>query len=70
MVRFSLSIMVSWPRNRHDLRQAVDQIYSASVLSLLVIAISSLFVGMVLSLQLAVIMEHFGSVDWVSKMVA
>lgn len=48
----------------------LEQIYSVGVLSLLIIVISSLFIGMVLALQGYNILERFGSVEQLGQMVA
>jgi phospholipid/cholesterol/gamma-HCH transport system permease protein len=68
-IRFFIQVGCSVPTRKQEWRQVVEQCWSASVLSLLIIAISSVFVGLVLTMQLAMLMERFGSVDWVSKVV-
>ncbi|HJN37848.1 MAG TPA: ABC transporter permease [Gammaproteobacteria bacterium] len=68
-IRFFIQVLCAVPVNRQDYRQIIDQCWSASVLSLLIIGISAVFVGLVLSMQLAIMLERFGSVDWVSKVV-
>lgn len=48
----------------------VEQIYFVGVLSLLIIALSSLFIGMVLALQGYNILQKFGSVSQLGQLVA
>lgn len=48
----------------------IEQIYSVGVLSLVIIALSGLFIGMVLALQGYNILERFGSVEQLGQLVA
>jgi phospholipid/cholesterol/gamma-HCH transport system permease protein len=48
----------------------IEQIYAVGVLSIIIIAVSSLFIGMVLALQGYNILERFGAVEQLGQLVA
>jgi len=62
--------LLVWPQFRENARLVVNQLYSLGVKSLLIIAVSGLFIGMVLGLQGYTILVDFGSEQSVGQMVA
>lgn len=67
---FLLRTIFRRPRINKLFPLVVEQIYVVGVLSLLIIVISSLFIGMVLALQGYNILQRFGSVAQLGQMVA
>lgn len=67
---FLLRTILRRPRVYRLFPLVVEQIYVVGVLSLLIIVISSLFIGMVLALQGYNILQRFGSVEQLGQMVA
>ncbi len=67
---FLLTILSLLPQTLLRLRLTVRQIYFAGVLSVLIIAVSGLFVGMVLGLQGYTQLAKFNSADVLGFMVA
>ncbi|MCJ8341029.1 MAG: lipid asymmetry maintenance ABC transporter permease subunit MlaE [Pseudomonadales bacterium] len=59
-----------WPQPRTSIPLIVKQLYSVGVKSLLIIAVSGLFIGMVLGLQGYTILVDFASEQAVGQMVA
>ena len=59
-----------WPQPRTSFPLIVKQLYSVGVKSLLIIAVSGLFIGMVLGLQGYTILVDFASEQAVGQMVA
>jgi phospholipid/cholesterol/gamma-HCH transport system permease protein len=59
-----------WPQSKESLSLLIKQLYSIGVKSLLIIAVSGLFIGMVLGLQGYTILVDFGSEQSVGQMVA
>ncbi|MEM5530678.1 lipid asymmetry maintenance ABC transporter permease subunit MlaE [Gammaproteobacteria bacterium AS21] len=62
--------LVVWPQFRTNTRLVINQLYSLGVKSLLIVAVSGLFIGMVLGLQGYTILVDFGSEQSVGQMVA
>jgi phospholipid/cholesterol/gamma-HCH transport system permease protein len=62
--------LVVWPQFRTNTRLIINQLYSLGVKSLLIVAVSGLFIGMVLGLQGYTILVDFGSEQSVGQMVA
>lgn len=67
---FLLQILTLFPQSLLRIRLTVRQIYFAGVLSVLIIAVSGLFVGMVLGLQGYTQLAKFKSADVLGFMVA
>jgi phospholipid/cholesterol/gamma-HCH transport system permease protein len=67
---FLISVLTSLPSLLPRGRLLLQQVYSIGVLSLLIIAVSGLFVGMVLGLQGYNTLVDFGSEDSLGVMVA
>lgn len=67
---FLLRTVLRKPRIIRLFPMVVEQIYSVGVLSLIIIAVSGLFIGMVLALQGYNILERFGSVEQLGQLVA
>jgi phospholipid/cholesterol/gamma-HCH transport system permease protein len=59
-----------WPQPKTSISLIIVQLYNIGVKSLLIIAVSGLFIGMVLGLQGYTILVDFGSEDSVGQMVA
>ncbi len=59
-----------WPQPKTSIPLIIVQLYNIGVKSLLIIAVSGLFIGMVLGLQGYTILVDFGSEDSVGQMVA
>ena len=59
-----------WPRSIESLPLLIKQLYNIGVKSLLIVAVSGLFIGMVLGLQGYTILVDFGSEQAVGQMVA
>ena len=68
-VRFILSLLLNSVDILHRPRLTVAQIYQSGYLSLLIIGISGLFIGFVLSLQLYYLLAKYGSADLVGLAV-
>ena len=66
---FLLKIVCCRPRLRRLLPLIIEQIYFVGVLSLIIIAVSSLFIGMVLALQGYNILQRFGAVSQLGQLV-
>ena len=62
--------LVAWPEPKSSFKLLVKQLYHVGVKSLLIIAVSGLFIGMVLGLQGYTILVDFGSEQSVGQMVA
>lgn len=62
--------LVVWPQPRVMFPLIIQQLYSIGVKSMLIIAVSGLFIGMVLGLQGYTILVDFGSEQSVGQMVA
>ncbi|OGT10299.1 MAG: ABC transporter permease [Gammaproteobacteria bacterium GWE2_42_36] len=58
------------PNFRHGFPALVEQIYSEGVLSLIIILVSGLFIGMVVSLQGYNVLEKFGTTPALGQLVA
>ncbi len=67
---FLLRAVVRRPRVIRLFPLVVEQVYSVGVLSLVIIVLSSLFIGMVLALQGYNILERFGAVEQLGQLVA
>lgn len=67
---FLWNALVCWPKLRVSIPLVVRQIYAIGVLSLSIIAVSGLFVGMVLGLQGYTILVDYGSEQALGTMVA
>lgn len=67
---FLWNALVCWPSLRTSIPLVIKQIYSIGVLSLIIIAVSGLFVGMVLGLQGYTILVDYGSEQALGTMVA
>ncbi|RDE19773.1 lipid asymmetry maintenance ABC transporter permease subunit MlaE [Motiliproteus coralliicola] len=67
---FLFHSIVAVPRFRSGFPLLVKQLYSVGVLSLIIIIVSGLFIGMVLSLQGYTILVDYGSEQAVGQMVA
>lgn len=67
---FFLKVIALLPQSLLRIRLTIRQIYFAGVLSMLIVAISGLFVGMVLGLQGYTQLEKFKSADVLGFMVA
>jgi len=62
--------LVAWPQPKSNFKLVVKQLYNVGVKSLLIVAVSGLFIGMVLGLQGYTILVDFGSEQSVGQMVA
>lgn len=62
--------LLIWPKPIKNMPLLLRQLYSVGVKSLLIIAVSGLFIGMVLGLQGYTILVDFGSEQSVGQMVA
>jgi len=67
---FLLRTVLRRPRLQRLFPLVVEQIHMVGVLSLIIVVISSLFIGMVLALQGYNILQRFGSVEQLGQMVA
>ncbi len=63
-------VLFSWPRVRKGFPLLIQQIYMEGVLSLLIIVVSSLFIGMVLALQGYHTLAKFGASAQLGPLVA
>ena len=67
---FLLHVLAGFPALLLRFGQVIKQMYSVGVLSLVIIAVSGLFVGMVLSLQGYNTLVDFGATESLGVMVA
>lgn len=67
---FLLRTIFRWPRVIRLFPLVVEQVYNVGVLSVVIIAVSSLFIGMVLALQGYSILQRFGAVAQLGELVA
>lgn len=67
---FLLSILLVKPKYPYKVKLLLQQIYSIGFLSLVIIVVSSLFIGMVLGLQGYIILTKFGADQAVGQLVA
>ncbi|OMH30358.1 lipid asymmetry maintenance ABC transporter permease subunit MlaE [Motiliproteus sp. MSK22-1] len=67
---FLLHALIAIPNPRTSFPLLIKQLYFVGVLSLIIIVVSGLFIGMVLSLQGYTILVDFGSEQAVGQMVA
>lgn len=67
---FLFHALVGRPRWPQSLQALIQQLYSVGVLSLLIIVVSSLFIGMVLGLQGYTILVKFGAEQALGQLVA
>jgi len=67
---FLLRTILRKPRVIRLFPLVVEQVYSVGVLSFVIVALSGLFIGMVLALQGYNILERFGSVEQLGQLVA
>ncbi len=67
---FLLRTIIRQPRIVKLFPLIVEQLYAVGVLSFTIIALSSLFIGMVLALQGYNILERFGAVEQLGQLVA
>ncbi|WP_210396564.1 lipid asymmetry maintenance ABC transporter permease subunit MlaE [Motiliproteus sediminis] len=67
---FLLQSLWAWPNLRTGFPLLMKQLHSVGVLSLVIIVVSGLFIGMVLSLQGYTILVDYGSEQAVGQMVA
>ena len=70
MSRFLFAIMANSGQSLRRFHLTIREIYFAGVLSLIIIAVSGLFVGMVLGLQGYNTLSRFGSADALGALVA
>ena len=68
--RFMLAVLLASGQSIRRLHLTIRELYFSGVLSLLIIAVSGFFVGLVLGLQGYDILQRFGSADAVGVMVA
>jgi len=68
--RFLLAVLLASGQSIRRLHLTIRELYFSGVLSLLIIAVSGFFVGLVLGLQGYDILQRFGSADAVGVMVA
>ncbi|MGI9293940.1 MAG: ABC transporter permease, partial [Pseudomonadales bacterium] len=67
---FLTRILCAVPNPRQAFPLLIRQMFNAGVLSLVIIAVSGLFIGMVLALQGYTILARFGTTDALGQMVA
>lgn len=67
---FLLRTILRRPRALRLFPLVVEQVYTVGVLSLVIIIVSSLFIGMVLALQGYNILQRFGAVEQLGQLVA
>lgn len=63
-------VLFSWPNVRKGLPLVIQQVYAEGVLSLLIIMVSSLFIGMVLALQGYHTLAKFGATQALGPLVS
>lgn len=67
---FLLQVLLGRSKSRDSFKLLIIQLYYVGVFSLLIIAISGMFIGMVLGLQGYTILVKFGAVDALGQLIA
>jgi phospholipid/cholesterol/gamma-HCH transport system permease protein len=67
---FLFQVLFGWPTWPGSLQRFIQQLYSVGVLSLIIIVLSSLFIGMVLGLQGYTILVKFGAEQVLGQLIA